>query len=240
MSTNRFPALLQGFFLNRLMTQRNASPATVRAYRDTFRLLLRYLEQTHHGMRASDVTVDMLTADTILAFLTDLEVTRHNSIKTRNHRLAAIHSFMDYVGFEAPEYLAIIQRVKQIPFKKAQSRVVSYLLPEEMEALLAVCAVETWLGRRDRLMLALLYNTGIRVSELVSLAYDSVLQTPSGVQTLRIWGKGRKERVLPLWRNTQEYVADWMRERGGAGQDELFSNCRGEGLTRSGVTARLK
>ena len=239
MTMNRFPALVQGFFLERLMTQRNASPATVSAYRDTFRLLLRYLADQQQCPAAA-VTMDMLNADTILAFLDDLEVRRQNSIKTRNHRLAAIHSFMDYVSFQAPEYLGLVQRVKQIPFKKAANRVVSYLVPTEMDALLGVCAVDTWLGRRDRLMLTLLYNTGMRVSELTGLTRASVILTPSGVRTVRIWGKGRKERVLPLWQSTQGYLTDWLREQGESGDPHVFTNRRGQPLTRSGVMARLQ
>lgn len=239
MTMNRFPALVQGFFLERLMKQRNASPATVSAYRDTFRLLLRYLADQRQCSAAA-ITMDILNADTILDFLEDLEVRRHNSIKTRNHRLAAIHSFMDYVGFQAPEYLGLVQRVKQIPFKKADTRVVSYLVPAEMDALLAACVVNTWLGRRDRLMLMLLYNTGIRVSELTGLTRTSVILTPSGVSTVRIWGKGRKERVLPLWQSTQGYLADWLQEQGESGDPHVFTNRRGQPLTRSGVMARLQ
>lgn len=239
MTTNRFPALVQGFFLERLMAQRNVSPATVSAYRDTFRLLLRYLADTRHCPAAA-VTMDVLNADTILAFLDDLEVRRHNSIKTRNHRLAAIHSFMDYVSFQAPEFLGLVQRVKQIPFKKADTRIVSYLVSAEMEALMATCAVATWLGRRDRLMLALLYNTGMRVSELTGLTRASVILTPSGVSTVRIWGKGRKERVLPLWQSTQSYLTDWFREQGASGDPHVFTNRRGQPLTRSGVMARIQ
>ena len=116
----------------------------------------------------------------------------------------------------------------------------AYLVPTEIEALLAACAVDTWLGRRDRLMLSLLYNTGMRVSELTGLTRASVILTPSGVSTVRIWGKGRKERVLPLWQSTQGYVADWLREQGDAEDPHLFTNRRHESLTRSGVMARLQ
>lgn len=239
MTANRFPTLVQEFFLERLMTQRNASPATVSAYRDTFRLLLRYLSDTQ-GCPAASIAMDMLNADAILAFLDELEVRRHNSVKTRNHRLAAIHSFMDYVGFQAPEYLGLVQRVKQIPFKRATTRVVAYLVPTEIEALLTACTVTTWLGRRDRLMLTLLYNTGMRVSELTSLTRASIILTPSGVSTVRIWGKGRKERVLPLWKATQGYLTDWLREKGDSGDPHVFTNRRSEPLTRSGVMARLQ
>ena len=236
MSTNRFPALLQSYFLDRMMKQRNASPATISAYRDTFRLLLRYLRDTKR-CGPSEVTMELLTADTILDFLNHLEIARHNTIKTRNHRLAVIHSFMEYVSFEAPEYSGLVQRVMKIPFKKAETRTVDYLVVAEVEALLAACDVNQWLGRRDRLMVALLYNTGLRVSELVSLKYAAI--SLGATSTIRVWGKGRKERVLPLWENTHRYLEDWMREQTGCYEDYLFTNCRGEKLTRSGVSSRL-
>ena len=218
------------------MKQRNASPATISAYRDTFRLLLRYLRDTKR-CGPSEVTLELLTPDTILDFLNYLEMTRHNTIKTRNHRLAAIHSFMEYVSFEAPEYLGLVQRVMQIPFKRAETRTVDYLVAAEVEALLAACDVNQWLGRRDRLMVAILYNTGLRVSELVSLKYAAI--SLGATSTIRFWGKGRKERVLPLWESTKRYLVDWMNEQNGSNEDYLFANCRGERLTRSGVSSRL-
>ena len=238
MTDNRFPALLQGFFLDRLMNQRNASPDTISAYRDTFRLLLRYLRETQQCSPAA-VTLEMLSVDTILDFLNYLEAVRHNSIRTRNHRLAAIHSFMEYVAFQAPEYLGLVQRVMRIPFKKTDTKTVHYLVTAEVEALLAACEANHWLGRRDRLMVALLYNTGVRVSELVSLQYSAVILKSTGVSTIRVWGKGRKERILPVWKTTHGYLDDWMHEQGGTGEDYLFRNRRGERLTRSGVTSRL-
>jgi integrase/recombinase XerD len=234
--SNRFPALLQNYFLDRMMKQRNASPATISAYRDTFRLLLRYLHEAKR-YSPSEITMELLTADTILEFLNHLETERHNTIKTRNHRLAAIHSFMEYVSFEAPEYLGLVQRVMQIPFKKAETRTVDYLVAAEVEAILAACNVTQWLGRRDRLMVALLYNTGFRVSELLSLKFAAI--SLRATSTIRVWGKGRKERVLPIWETTKQYLDDWMKEQGGSNEDYLFANCRGERLTRSGVSSRL-
>lgn len=188
MSINRFPALLQSYFLDRLMRQRNSSPATITAYRDTFRLLLRYLRDTKKCV-PSEVTLDMLTAETILSFLHHLETSRANSIKTRNNRLAAIHSFMEYVSFEAPEYLGLVQRVKQIPFKKAETKTVNYLVAAEVDALLSVCDVNQWLGRRDRLMVALLYNTGFRVSELDP---SNMQHLSSGRPNVALYGCGGK------------------------------------------------
>lgn len=239
MKNNSFQVLLQRFFLERLINQMNASPCTVSSYRDSFRIFLKYMK-AEKDCAPSKVTLEMCNADNILDFLKYLESVRKNSIKTRNNRLAAIHSFMEYVSFQVPEYLALIQRVKSIPFKKTETRAMDYLVAEEIDALLAGCDLNCWLGRRDRIMIAMLYNTGVRVSELVSMKKKDVTLNPNGRGTIRVLGKGRKERAIPLWKTTQNYLAEFFKESVGNDEEYLFIDQRGEKLTRSGAAFRLK
>ncbi|GAB6156806.1 hypothetical protein JCM39194_00060 [Desulfotomaculum varum] len=187
-----FQSMLQKFFLERLMNQMNASPDTIKAYRDTFRIFLRYMNEEKH-CAPSQLTLEMINAENVLDFLQYIETVRNNSTKTRNHRLAAIHSFMNYVSFQAPEYLSVIQRVMSIPFKKTETRQVEYLVDEEVDAIMQGCDLSSWLGRRDRLMLAILYNTGVRVSELVSIKKRDISLNKNG--TGSIVSKGNNSRA---------------------------------------------
>lgn len=238
MKNKSFQSLVQGFFLERLMTQVNASSCTISAYRDTFRLFFRYMEEQQH-CAPSQMTLEMMNAENILSFLHYLETVRNNSVKTRNHRLAAIHSFMEYVSFQAPEYLSVIQRVASIPFKKTETRQIDYLTGEEVEALINGCDVSSWLGRRDRLMMTVLYNTGVRVSELVAIKRNDVNMNPTGTSSIRVMGKGRKQRTLPVWKTTKIYLEEFFNESRGDSEQYVFTDQRGKPLTRSGVTYRL-
>jgi integrase/recombinase XerD len=238
MKNNGFQSLLQCFFLERLINQINASSCTISSYRDTFRIFLRYMK-TEKRYDPSQITFEMLTAENIIEFLDYIETVRNNSIKTRNNRLAAIHSFMEYVSFQAPEYLSMIQRVKSIPFKKTETKTIDYLIVEEVESLMAGCDLSCWLGRRDRIMVALLYNTGVRVSELVSIKKKDVTLNKNGIGSVHVIGKGRKERTIPIWKSTQKYLLEFLKEIGGNDEDYLFTGQRGGKLTRSGVTYRL-
>ena len=183
---------LQAFFTDRLITQRNSSPDTIAAYRDTFRLLLRFAQQ-QTGKQPFELDIDDLDAPLIGAFLNHLEQDRGNSPSTRNARLGAIHSFYRFAALEHPEHAHTIARVMAIPTKRHERNTVSYLDLDEIKALLAAPDQRTWLGRRDHALLALMIQTGVRVSELTGLRVGDV-HLGTGAH-IRVLGKGRKRRV---------------------------------------------
>jgi site-specific recombinase XerD len=178
-----------------------------------------------------------LDAPLILAFLDHLETERKNCVRSRNVRLAAIRSFLRYAALQDPTVLDSIQRVLAIPRKRFDRAPVDYLSRDEVTALLDAPDVTTWSGHRDRVMLLTLYNTGARVSEVTALNVDDYESRQTG--TLRIRGKGRKERIVPLWKNTRVELAGWLRRLPTAVGSPLFPSRRGERLTRSGVRTRL-
>lgn len=200
--------LLQRFFCERLIQQQHASARTVSSYRDTFRLLLAFAVQ----QRQRDISLlclQDLDAALVLAFLNHLETQRHNAIRTRNARLAAIRAFLQYAALQAPNALATIQSVLAIPMKRFARPLIGYLSHAEIEAILAAPDATSWSGRRDRLLLLLLYNTGARVSELIAIrCADLDLAQRAAVQ---LHGKGRKERAVPLWQRTAVQVREWLR-----------------------------
>ena len=220
---------LQAFFTERLISQRNSSPQTIAAYRDTFRLLLSFArEQT--GKQPFQLDFDDLDAPLIGAFLKHLEEDRHNSPRTRNARLAAIHSLYRYAALRHPEHAATIARVMAIPTKRHERNTVSYLLTHEIAALLQAPNRATWLGRRDHTLLLLAIQTGLRVSELVGLRVADVsLGTGAHV---RVLGKGRKERCTTLTRETIAVLHQWLKERRGQPADPLFPSRQGRPLSR--------
>jgi integrase/recombinase XerD len=227
---------LQAFFTDRLITQRNASPQTVATYRDTFRLLLAFAEK-QTGKRPYQMDLDDLDAPLIGAFLKHLEDDRGNSARTRNNRLAAIHSLYRYAALEHPEHTATIARVMAIPAKRHQRNIVSYLNLQEIKALLAAPDRTTWLGRRDRALLLLAIQTGLRVSELTSLRVRDI-SLNAGAH-VRVVGKGRKERATPLTRETVAVLRQWLKERQGEPDDPLFPTRQGQPLTRYGAGTLL-
>lgn len=227
--------LLQRFFTERLLDQKRASSNTIAAYRDAFRLLLRFVEKKL-GKAPSTVDLADLDAELITGFLTDLEKSRSNGVRTRNARLAAIHSFFRYVAFEEPAHSASIQRVLAIPHKRAARKLVSFLTPTEVAALLRAPNRRTALGRRDHAMLQLAIQTGLRVSELTHLRWEDVRL--DGGAHVHCHGKGRKDRCTPL---TSEIVATLRarkRELKPLPADPLFLSRRGEAMSRDAV-ARL-
>ena len=232
-----FPCLLQQFFVQRLMQQRQASPNTVSAYRDTFRLLLAFAYR-RLGKQPSELTMDDLNATLVLDFLHYLEAERHNSVRSRNARFAAIRSFMEYVAFQEPSALAIAQSVLAIPMKRFEQPMVGFLSREHMSAILEAPDRNTWTGQRDRVMLATLYNTGARVSELIGMRLEDLVLKPSA--SVRIRGKGRKERSIPLWPETGVQLKRWLRAYPRQPDQPLFPSRLGNPLTRIGVTERLK
>lgn len=232
-----FPFLLQSFFTDRLFRQRRASPHTIASYRDSFRLLLRFANQ-RLGKAPSTLTLDDLTVPFIGDFLDSLETGRKNSARTRNIRLAAIHSFFRYVALEEPTQALLCQRILAIPAKRHQRRPIEFLHREEIDALLDATDTSTWIGRRDRTMLLLAVQTGLRVSELVGLRCDDIfLGTGAHVHCL---GKGRKERCTPLRAETAKMLDAWLRQRHGQPEDPLFLSIRGGKLSRDAIERLLR
>jgi integrase/recombinase XerD len=229
--------LLQQFFVERLQKQRQASPCTISAYRDTFRLFLTYIEAKLHK-RPSDLSIDDLSTQLILDFLDHLENHRKNSVRSRNARFAAIRSFIQFVGFKEPAALALTHGVLGIPMKRFDRPQVGFLSREHIEAIVAAPNVSRWTGRRDRVLLATLYNTGARVSELIGARVEDV--NLSGHPCLRLQGKGRKERSIPLWTSTASQLRQWLREQPHAVTSPLFPNRLGSKLSRTNVTERLQ
>jgi len=223
---------LQAFFTDRLLTQRQASPRTVAAYRDTLRLLLRFA-QHRTGRPPCRLDLADLDADLVVAFLTHLEHGRGNSVRTRNARLAAIHSLFRFAALHHPEHAEMIARVLDIPTNRYARALACFLTPAEVDALLAAPDRSTWLGRRDHALLALAVQTGLRVSELTSLtAADPHLGDGPHV---RCHGKGRKERATPLTRQTVAVLRSWTHERAGAASDPLFPTRQGHPLSADAI-----
>lgn len=227
---------LQAFFTDRLARQRHASPATVAAYRDTFRLLLGFL-QDQTGTAPNRLRIEDLDAPTILAFLDHLETDRHNTARTRNARLAAIRSLFRYAALRHPEHAELIARVIAIPQKRFDKAIVSFLTQPEIDALLAAPNRTTWEGRRDHALLAVAIQTGLRVSELTGLDCGN-LQLGTGAH-LRCHGKGRKERATPLTAPTAAVLHVWLHERAGLPDDPLFPTRTGRRLSRDAIAARI-
>jgi integrase/recombinase XerD len=227
-----FPSLLQSFFTDRLLRQRQASPHTVATYRDCFRLLLQFA-QKRLGKNPSRLQIEDLDARFLGLFLDHLESTRKNSARTRNSRLGAIHSFFKYVALEEPAHALHCQRVLAMPNKRHEQRPIDFLNRKEIDALLAVPSPSTWMGRRDRTLLLVTVQTGLRVSELIGLnCQDVALGTGAHVRCL---GKGRKQRCTPLRPETSKMLEAWLCERHGQPEDPVFPSIRGHRLSRDAV-----
>lgn len=227
---------LQAFFTDRLARQRQASGHTVASYRDAVKLLLTFAEQ-RTGKAPSDLDIADLDAPLIGAFLNHLETDRGNSARTRNARLAAIHSLFRYAALRHPEDAAVIARVLAIPPKRFNRALITYLTEEEIAALLAAPDRSTWTGRRDHALLMLACQTGLRATELTSLTVGDVhLGTGAHVGCL---GKGRKQRITPLTATTVTVLDAWLAERGGLPADPLFVTRRCGPLSRDALQRRL-
>jgi site-specific recombinase XerD len=227
---------LQAYITERLIRQRQASPHTVAAYRDAFKLLLVFAQQ-QTGKLPSQLDIADLDAALIGAFLEHLETERGNSIRTRNARLAAIHSLFRFAALRHPEHAAVIQRVLAIPPKRYESAVVTYFNEHEIDALLAATDPSTWTGRRDKVMLALACQTGLRASELTALTVGDI-HLGNGAH-LSCLGKGRRQRITPLAVSTAKLLEVWMTERGGLPADPLFPTRRGARLSRDALERRV-
>jgi len=227
---------LQAFFSDRLIGQRKASLHTIAAYRDTIRLLLNFAAE-HTHTQPSDLDVDDLDAPLIGAFLDHLEHERGNTIRTRNARLAAIRSLFRYAALKHPEHAATIQRVLAISSKRTDQALVTFLAETELNALLAAPDQTTWIGRRDHAMILLAAQTGLRASELTGLTCgDLRLGTGAHVSCL---GKGRKQRITPLTKQTVAVLRTWLAERAGRSDDPLFTTSTGRALSRDALARRI-
>ena len=220
------------FFTHRLATERDASPHTVAAYRDTLRLLFVFTQE-HTAKAPSRLDVGDLDAGLIAAFLTHLQTDRGNSVSTRNARLTAIHSLFRYAALRHPEHAQSIQRVLAIPAKRHEQTVVCFLTPEEIDALLSAPDRDTWFGRRDHALLALAIQTGLRVSELTRLVRDDA-HLATGPY-IRCHGKLRKQRATPLTTQTVAVLTVWLREHDCGPTDPLFPTRTGRPLSTDAV-----
>jgi integrase/recombinase XerD len=228
---------LQVFFADYLCRQKRLSPPTIVSCRDTFRLLLTFLrDQT--GIEPSALRIADLDAPAVLRFLEYLEQHRGNSVRSRNIRLSAIRSFFRLVALRDPDSLGIATRVLAIPIKREDKKLIGYLTRPEMQALLAALDPAKWSGRRDYALLLTLYNSGARISEVLTLTREQV-----GFETttfVHLTGKGRKERAVPLWPDTARVLKAWFRELEGHAGRIAFPNARGRPLSRDGVDYLIK
>lgn len=230
------PALIEHWFTERLIRHRGVSANTVASYRDTFRLLFAFA-QAHLGRSPSKLSLKDLDAPFICAFLDDLEASRSATPRTRNLRLTAIRSFFKYASFEEPAHSAHIQRVLAIPAKRSDKRQLNFLTRAEIDAILACPDQAAWIGRRDHTLLLLAVQTGLRLSELVSLDRDAViLGTGAHVRCI---GKGRKERCTPLTKTAQQALRAWLKEPAKRASTALFPNMHGGRFSADGVQALL-
>jgi integrase/recombinase XerD len=244
MNASRFPSLLQHFFTDRLLGQLSASPHTVAGYRDAFRLLLHFAAE-HLGRAPSELRLEELDVSFLGKFLDHLETERRNCTRTRNNRLSALQAFFRYVVFSEPTLALHCQRVLAIPAKRFERAPVEFLTEEETAALIAAPDPRTWIGRRDRALLLVAIQTGLRNSEITSLQRQDV-EFGTGAH-VRCLGKGRKMRCTPLRPDVATVLKEWLSERGGDPHDPVFPSSRGARLSadafqrlvaRHAVTAR--
>jgi integrase/recombinase XerD len=222
---------LATFLREHLPKERRASQHTCEAYAQSFQLLLGFAAG-QLKITPSKIQIERLDAPLILAFLEHIEKKRSNSARTRNARLAAINSFFRFLEYRVPSCLDQARRIHAIPMKKTDQALVGYLARDELQALLDAPGADTVSGLRDRAMLHLAFAAGMRVSELVGLRLDQI--DCRGLATVHIIGKGRRERILPLWKETASAVKAWLKVRPPSTAPELFLNAQGQAMTRSG------
>jgi site-specific recombinase XerD len=231
-TTTSLAPLLESFFVQRLMQQRQASPHTISSYRDTFRQFLAFAQQRLH-QPPSRLSIEQIDAPLIVAFLDELEKQRGITVRSRNLRLTAIHSFFRYASFELPTHAAQIQSVLAIPSKRFTRTLVSFFSRQEVDALLAAPNRSTWSGRRDHAFILTAVQTGLRLSEMTGLREeDIILGTGAHV---RVIGKGRKERCVPFAKSTGTVLKAWLREPQRGDDGVLFPSSRGKQLSVHGV-----
>ena len=232
-----FATLVQEFFTDYMVQQRALSQRTVASYRDTFVLLLRYAER-QLGKAPSSMQLTDISAKFLAGFLDHLEQERHNSVRSRNIRLAAVRSFLKFAARRDPANLRVIEQALAVPMKRFDRMMVSFLPKEQMLAVIDV-PTNTWVGQRDRLMLTLMFNTGARVSEIIGVRVVDVVLGPTS--SIHLHGKGRKQRSLPLWRSTARAVRDWLHLNPQLqAEAPLLPRRDGKPMTRANVAQRLK
>jgi integrase/recombinase XerD len=232
MSPSIFPSLLQRFFTDRLLGQLGASPHTVAAYRDTFRLLLRFARTTL-GRAPTALHIEDLDVTFLSKFLGDLESKRENTTRTRNNRLSALHAFFRYVALNEPALGLQCQRILAMPAKRYERRPVAFLTEDECAALVAAPNLTTWIGRRDRALLLVAVQTGLRNSEITGLRHEDV-EIGTGAH-VRCLGKGRKRRCTPLRADVVAVLHEWLSEQRGKLSDPIFPSARGGRLSADAV-----
>jgi len=233
-----FPALVQAFFAEHLSQQRALSPQTIAAYRDAFMLFLGFAE-AHLCRSPATITLADITPDLIMSFLDHLERERHNSVRSRNARLAALRSFLKFAAHRDVSSLQVIEHALGVPAKRFERPMLGYLSREEILAVIGMPDA-TWIGQRDHALLLLLYNTGARVSEIVGVKVgEAVLD--KGAACVHLHGKGRKQRSVPLWRSTVRAIRAWLRRNPQFDSDSpLLPNRDGQSMSRWNVTQRLE
>ncbi len=232
-----FPALVQAFFVEYLTQQRALSLQTVTAYRDAFMLFLGFAE-ARLGRSPAQITLADITPDLIMAFLDHLERDRHNSVRSRNARLAALRSFLKFAAHRDVSSLQVIERALGVPAKRFERQMLGYLSREETLAVIGT-PDETWFSQRDHALLLLLYNTGARVSEIVGVKVGEVV-LDDGAACVHLHGKGRKQRSVPLWRSTVRAIRAWLRRNPQFGSDSpLLPNRDSQAMSRWNVMQRL-
>ena len=232
-----FAALLEQFFVQRLINQRQASPHTIKSYRDTFRQLLLFAEQ-RLKVQPSQLNFEQIDAPLIVEFLEQLETARGISVRSRNQRLAAVHSLFRYAAFELPAHAQQIQRVLAVPSKRHTREQFGFLSREEVDALLAAPDARTWSGRRDHAFMLTAVQTGFRLSEMTGLKRSDFLESDG--HHLRVVGKGRKARSTPLAAPTRKVLRRWLKEPPRGHEDVLFPSARGNRLGVDGVQHLLE
>jgi site-specific recombinase XerD len=231
-----FPALVQAFFAEHLTQHRAVSPRTVATYRDAFMLFLDFA-QTRCAKSPAAMKLSDLTPELILAFLDHLEHERHNTVRSRNARLAALRAFLKFAAHRDVASLHVIERSLGVPMKRFERPMLGFLSREEMLAVIGTPG-SSWVSQRDHLLLGLLYNTGARVSEIISVRVADVVL--DGAACVHLHGKGRKQRSVPLWRSTIKEVRAWLKLNPQFGSaSALLPNRDGEAMTRDNVTKRL-
>jgi integrase/recombinase XerD len=227
---------LQLFFTEHLVIHKRAAGGTVSSYRDTFRLLLTFMQE-RTGVLPTALPLTAIDADAVLAFLNHIEKDRGCSIRSRNSRLAAIRTFFRFVSLRDPTHLGMITRIMAIPNKRFEKKLVGFLTREEVKALIAAPNGKTWSGRRDHALLLTLYNTGARISEVIGLRRRQV-DLPTAA--IRLMGKGRKERIIPLWDDTVRVLGAWFRKLEDSPDAVVFPSTRNQPLSRDGADYILR
>lgn len=231
-----FATLVQEFFTDYMVQQRALSPCTVASYRDTFVLLLRFAQQ--QGKDPNSLELADISTRFLADFLDHLEQDRHNSVRSRNIRLAAVRSFLKFASGRDPAHLRLIEQALAVPMKRFDRKMVGFLPAEQMRAVIDA-PDDTWIGQRDRLMLTLMFNTGARVSEVTGIRVTDVVLGPTSC--VRLHGKGRKQRSLPLWKPTAKAIRVWLHLNSHLHADApLLPRRDGKPMTRANVAQRLK